>query len=74
MKITILLLNRVKLVLAIPVLIADIVGTVACAMREFYVGVVVFFLLGFITLDYIRISWAEMKAGLWYELEDVETH
>jgi len=42
-------------------------------MGEFYAGVVTFFLLGGITLDYIRIARAELKAGPWYELENMET-
>ena len=72
MKITILVLNRVKIVLAVLVLIADVLATAACAIGEFYAGVFTFLLLGAITLDYIRIARAELKAGPWYELEDVE--
>ena len=69
---TILILNRVKIALAVLVLITDVLATAACIMGEFYAGVFVFFLLGAITLDYIRIARAEMRAGPWYELEDVE--
>ncbi len=63
---TIRALNRVKLVLAVLVLIADVIATAACAMGEFYPGVFTFLRLGGITFDYIRIARAEMKAGPWY--------
>ncbi len=69
---TILVLNRVKLVLAVLVLVADVIATATCAVGEFYAGAFTFLLLGGITLDYIRIARAEMGAGPWYELEDVE--
>ncbi len=71
--ITIRNLNWVKIVLAILVLIADVIAAAACAMGEFYAGVFTFLLLGGITFDYIRIARAEMKAGPWYELENMET-
>lgn len=69
---TIRAMNRAKLVLAVLVLIADIMATAACVMGEFYPGVVTFILLGSITLDYIRIARAELKAGPWYELSNME--
>lgn len=69
---TIRIMNRVKIVLAIIVLIADVIAVAACAMAEFYVGVFTFLLLGGITFDYIRIARVELKAGPWYELEDIE--
>ncbi len=69
---TILVLNRMKIVLAILVLMADVIAVAASAMGEFYAGAFLFFLLGAVTLDYIRIARTELKAGPWYELENVE--
>lgn len=69
---TILIMNRVKLVLAVILLLADITAVVACTIDGSYAAVFVFLLLGGITLDYIRITRAETKQGKWYKLEDVE--
>lgn len=69
---TIIFVNRVKLVLAVLLLLADIVAMAASAMEGVYTIAFVFLLLGGITLDYIRITRVETKQGKWFELEDVE--
>ncbi len=65
-------LNKMKLVLAIVMLIAEIVAIIGSSMYGFQVGAVslVFFVI--ITFDYIRVIRAEMKEGPWYEIEDIE--
>lgn len=66
------IVNRVKIVLAVLVLIFDLMGAMASWMRVFYPGVVTFLLLGAVTLDYIRITRRELKLGPWYELESID--
>ncbi len=71
-KSTVLVFNRVKIGLAIIMLIADIIATAACIIDAFYAGIAIFFLLSYITLDYIRIARSELKAGLWYEMKKMD--
>ncbi len=69
---TIHILNRAKITMAVLVLIIDIIGMVASVIEGFYPGVFLFLLLGGITFDYLRITRANLKPGLWYEIENVE--
>lgn len=69
---TILLANRVKLILAFPLLLTNIITVLACIIEGSYVIAFMFLLLGWITFDYIKICWAERKGGKWYEKENVE--
>lgn len=69
---TIRLLTRAKITMAVLILFIDIIGAVASMIEGFYPGVFLFLLLGGITFDYLRITRADLKPGLWYEIENVE--
>ena len=65
-------MNRVKLLMAFPILLADIITVLACIISGSYVIAFMFLLLGLITIDYIKITRAENIKGKWYEAKDVE--
>lgn len=65
-------MNMMKLVLAVVMLVTEVVVIIGSSMYEFQAATVTFILFAIITFDYIRVIRAEMRAGPWYELEDME--
>ncbi len=65
-------LNKMKLVLAIIRLVAEIMGIIGSSIYGFQAGAVSLVLFALITFDYIRVIRAEMREGPWYEIEDME--
>jgi len=68
---TIRLFNLLKLIMAIPILLADIAVVLVCLIDGSFALVFMFLVLGGITFDYITIARAEIKTGSWYELKNV---
>ena len=65
-------INKVKLILALVMLVAEIIAMIGSSIYGFQVGAVTLILFAVITFDYIRVLRREEKEGPWYELENME--
>jgi len=71
-KIKLLSINKMKLVLAVVMLVVEILAIIGSTIYGFHLEAVAIILFIIITFDYIQVLRTEMKGGLWYEIEDIE--